>query len=231
MSEADLRNALRQCASARATMLEANSGRIEMMPALQYGRSYLVFDFETTGLDFGKDRIIQVGLCLVSDGMVAERHDWLVRQNVPIDPEATKVHGITAEAVQACGVSPHESLARLFEAMRNAPACVGHNIHRFDIRFMGAESRRLGVTPPDPRNFIDTAALFKGWRLGLRKGPHESHQDYANRVFSIHVTGLRYSVEACVQALDIRTDLAGRHSASHDAYLTHLILLALQARL
>jgi DNA polymerase III epsilon subunit-like protein len=212
-------------------MLPANIGRTGMMQAGQSVRSYVVFDFETTGLDVIKDRIIQVGLCAVSDGQVAERRDWLVCQDVPINPEATKVHGITFEDVRARGISPQESLARLFEAMRNAPACVGHNIHRFDIRFMGAESRRLGVTPPDPRNFIDTAALFKGWKLGLRKRPQESHQDYANRVFSIHAAGLRYSVEACMQALDIRADLASRHSAGHDAYLTHLILQVLQAKL
>lgn len=231
MSEAALRSALRQCTAARDLTLPANSREAVMMPAGRSVRSYVVFDFETTGLDVNKDRIIQVGLCGVSDGQIIERHDWLVRQDVPIDPEATRVHGITAEHVRARGISPHQSLARLFEAIRNAPACVGHNIHRFDIRFMGAESRRLGVTPPDPRNFIDTAALFKGWKLGLRRRPQESHQDYANRVFSIHVAGLRYSVEACMRALDIRADLAGRHTAGHDAYLTHLILQALQAKL
>jgi DNA polymerase III epsilon subunit-like protein len=212
-------------------MSQYSGDGIAMISAMQPVRSYVVFDFETTGLDFNRDRIIQVGLCVVSNGQVADRQDWLVRQDVPIDPEATRIHGITAEHVQARGISPPESLARLFEAVRGAPTCAGHNIHRFDIRFMWAESRRLGITPPDPRNFIDTAALFKGWRLGLRQQAHESHQDYANRVFSIHAAGLRYSVEACVQTLGIRTDMVGRHSAGQDAYLTHLILQALQAKL
>jgi DNA polymerase III epsilon subunit-like protein len=197
----------------------------------QVPRSYLVFDFETSGLDFGRDRIIQVGLCRVCDGRVIERRDWLVHQNVQINPEASRVNGITMEQMRAGGISPYESLARLLDAMRSTPACVGHNIHRFDIRFLLAESRRLGMAPPSQRDFIDTAALFKGWRLGLLKAPHESHEDYANRVLSIHSAGLKFSVEACMRVLGIRADMTGRHSAGHDAYLTHLILQALLVRL
>lgn len=193
--------------------------------------SYLVFDFETSGLEHGSDRIIQVGLCQVSDGEVGDPQSWLVRQDVRIHPEATKVHGITAEDLRARGIPPEESLTRLFEAMRGAPACTGHNIHRFDVKFMRAEARRLGMAPPDARDFIDTAALFKGWKLGMPKAPRESHQDYADRVLSIRTAGLKYAVEACVRELGIKTDTTGLHDAGHDAYLTHLIFRALRDRL
>ena len=125
-------------------------------------RSYLVFDFETTGLEPERDRIIQVGLCTVVDGEARDRQSWLVHQDARIDPEATHVHGITADDLRAKGISPQESLTKLCEAMQSAPACLGHNIHRFDLKFMRAEARRLGMVPPDARDFIDTAALFKG---------------------------------------------------------------------
>ena len=193
-------------------------------------QSYLVFDFETSGLEHNSDRIIQVGLCAVTDGEVSGRKGWLVNQNVRIDPSAEEVHGITIEDIRTRGIPPRESLTRLFEEMRSAPICMGHNIHRFDIKFLQAESRRLGLQPPLARDFIDTAALFKGWKLGMRKEPRESHQDYAHRVLSIRSAGLKYSVGACMRALDIRADTAGLHNAGHDAYLTHLIFQALQAR-
>jgi len=194
-------------------------------------RSYLAFDFETSGLEPHCDRIIQVGLCTVSDGEVRDRQSWLVRQDVRIDPEATRVHGINAEDIRARGIPPQESLSRLLEAMRGAATCIGHNIHRFDVKFLRAESRRLGISPPDVHNFVDTAALFKGWKLGMPKGPGESHQDYANRILSVRAFGLKYSVEACVQALGIQSDTRGLHSAGQDAYLTHLIFRALQETL
>jgi len=115
--------------------------------------------------------------------------------------------------------------------MRGAPTCVGRNIHRFDVKFMQAESRRFGIQPPVARDFIDTAALFKGWKLGMPKESRESHHDYAHRVLSIRSAGLKYSVEACMRTLGIKADTAELHKASHVAYLTHLILEALREKL
>lgn len=195
-------------------------------------RSYLVFDFETTGLSFRRDRIIQVGLCRVTEGQVVDRTGWLVRQDVPIHPEAQRKHGITIEALRKEGVPPEASLTRLLATMREAPACMGHNIHLFDLRFLQAECRRTGVREPDSSGFIDTAALFKGWRLEKPYDHrHESPHDYAVRVLSTRVKGLKYSVEACLEALAIEADKSRMHDASDDAYLTHLIFEALRSRL
>lgn len=195
-------------------------------------RSYLVFDFETTGLDSHRDRIIQVGLCRVTEGVVIDRTGWLVRQDVPIHPEAQRKHGITVETLRKHGTTPGASLSRLLAAMREAPACVGHNVHMFDLRFLRAECRRLGVREPDSSEFIDTAAVFKGWRMGTPYDyRHESHREYAIRVLSARIAGLKYSVEACLEALAIDADRSGMHAASEDAYLTHLIFEALRGRL
>ncbi|UCC29767.1 MAG: 3'-5' exonuclease [Phycisphaerales bacterium] len=191
-------------------------------------QSYLVFDFETSGLDRSADRIIQVGLCTVSEGEVVDRRGWLVKQDVRIDPEAMARHRITARDLQARGIPPQESLANLLQAMRAAPTCMGHNTHQFDIPFMLAESRRLGMEPPDCTDFIDTAALFKGWKLGLSKRDNESFKVYADRVLSRRVTGLKYSIPACLKELRIKPGPGQLHDASQDAYLTHLIFHALQ---
>lgn len=195
-------------------------------------RSYLVFDFETTGLDLDRDRIIQVGLCQVTKGEVVDRAGWLVRQDVPIHPEAQRKHGITVEALRKDGTTAEASLTRLLAAIREAPTSMGHNIHLFDLRFLRAECRRIGAREPDSSAFIDTAALFKGWRMGtLYDHRHESPRDYAVRVLSTRAKGLKYSVEACLTALAIKADKSGMHDASEDAYLTHLIFEALRGRL
>lgn len=192
--------------------------------------AYLVFDFETSGLDPRTDRIIQVGLCRVSNGSIAKRQSWFVRQDVRIHPDATRLHGITAERIQEHGVSPHDSIARLMTEMQTARTLMGHNIHRFDVPFLIAECRRLGVELPNCADSIDTAALFKGMKLGLPKRPSESHQDYANRVLSIRAPGLRYSIAACTRELMIPTDGTDLHDAGQDAYVTHLIYQALRSR-
>ena len=90
--------------------------------------SYLVFDFETTGLDPRTERIIQVGLCKVSGGVAVERSGWLVKQDIEVPPAARQVHGIATADIRARGVRPHESLARLLGVLSTAPSCVGHNM-------------------------------------------------------------------------------------------------------
>ena len=154
-----------------------------------------------------------------------------MRQDVPIHAEAQRKHGITNGALRKDGTTPEASLTRLLAAMREAPACMGHNIHMFDLRFLRAECRRTGVREPDSSAFIDTAALFKGWRLGTPYDHcHESHRQYAIRVLSARVAGLKYSVEACLETLAIEADKSSMHDASEDAYLTHLIFEALRGR-
>ena len=191
-------------------------------------RSYLVFDFETTGLYPDTDRIIQVGLCVVSNGAVVDRFNWLVNQNVEVPREATRIHGISTEDIRTRGIAPHDSVVRILEAMKRAPTCIGHNIHRFDVPFLLAESRRLGVEAPDCGHFIDTAAIFKGRKLGMSENPAESPKAYADRVLSVRAPGLKYSIPTCLAELGIEAGTARLHDASHDAYVTHLIFQSLR---
>ena len=79
---------------------------------------YLVFDFETSGLDPRNDRIIQVGICHVTNGETANRQSWLVKQNVHIHPDAEHLHGITVDRLQEHGITikplalrPHGGIA------------------------------------------------------------------------------------------------------------------------
>jgi DNA polymerase-3 subunit epsilon len=189
--------------------------------------SYVVFDFETTGLDPRRDRIIQVGVCEVRAGVVVSTDGWLVRQDVPISAEAAAVHGIRDQALLARGIPPLESLERLLAVMDRAPACVGHNIHMFDVPFLMAEVRRFRLVPPSVEEFVDTAALFKGWRLGVSKRPTETHRAYAERVLSMRTPGLKYAIPACCRELRIDKNAAKAHDAVGDAYLTHLIYVKL----
>ena len=68
--------------------------------------SYLVFDFETTGLSPATDRIIQVGLCEVVNSRVRRQAGWLVNQQVQIPAGATDTHGIATADIRTAGDSP-----------------------------------------------------------------------------------------------------------------------------
>lgn len=193
--------------------------------------SYLVFDFETTGLEPTIDRIIQIGLCEVREGQIIRRAGWLVNQNIAIPAGATAVHGITTADIRSKGESPVRSLHLFLNALTAARQCMGHNIHRFDLAFLRAECVRLGHAMPEVENHIDTAALYKGWRLAEPKRATETHMHYANRILSLRVRGLKYSLATCIVALGIDLDSEKLHDASVDAYAAHLVYAALRPRL
>lgn len=192
------------------------------------GNTYLVFDFETSGLNPHTDRIIQVGTCLVEDNQVVQTDGWLVRQEVRFDPEAVARHRLSEVVVAEKGIDPAESLDKLLQQMTAAPTCIGHNIHRFDLRFLKAECKRLDRQVPRSDMYVDTAALYKGWQLKDRKAPQESHRSYAERVLSKRVKGLQYSIPACLRRFQIEYDNKRLHDAAHDAVATHLIYQALR---
>ena len=80
---------------------------------------------------------------------------------------------------------------------------------------------RLGF-PPQCANTSEETGRQTKERTG------ESPRDYAHRVLSIPVKGLKYAIPVCVRELGIDVELPKRHSAMHDAYATHLIYEALK---
>ena len=68
--------------------------------------SYVVFDFETTGLSPQADRIIQVGLCEVVNRRVQRQAGWLVNHEVEISPDTTDIHASSGAVIHTVGDSP-----------------------------------------------------------------------------------------------------------------------------
>ena len=63
---------------------------------------FVVFDLETTGLNFERDEIIEIGACLVENGEITKTFETLIRPSFPIPLEATKVNHIDDEMVADC---------------------------------------------------------------------------------------------------------------------------------
>ena len=134
-----------------------------MSEGMLSGYRVLGFDLETTGFDHRSDRIVQFAL-IGSD--VDGRHinlQSLVNPRVPIDPNTTRVHGITDDDVRGAGeFSQH--VADIAMMMEDS-VIVGHNVVQFDWRFLEMECMRAGVETPRPRAIIDTLVLAR--RLGI----------------------------------------------------------------
>ena len=115
-------------------------------------------DTETTGRDFGLDRVVEVACVSWRGGEVVERRHWLVNPQIPIPKEAFDVHGISDDDVKD-KPSFADVAAEVMQAL-GAAVPVAYNAD-FDRGFLVAELSRAGQltgkAPPGVR---------KGHRLG-----------------------------------------------------------------
>lgn len=122
--------------------------------------SFAVVDVETTGLDPETDRILQVAAVVVdATGTVIESFDTIVKPENPdtFDNGAEHVNRITAEQVMS-GMPLREALEKLWQISRGR-RFTAHNA-AFDIGFLHAESRRVGIDETVD-TWIDTLALAR----------------------------------------------------------------------
>ena len=126
---------------------------------LRLERALVSFDLETTGLDVGKDRIVEIGMVRVErDGT---RSEWVQRVNpgIPIPREATAVHGIRDEDVREMPRFS-EVASTVVEMMADADLA-GYNSNRFDVPMLAEELLRAGY-PFDmsDRRCVDAMVIF-----------------------------------------------------------------------
>lgn len=122
-------------------------------------RPLVFFDLETTGLDFKKDRIVELALIkMTPHGDVLER----VRRfnpEMPIPPEATAVHGITDADV--ADEEPFCRRARGLAEILDGCDLSGFNVRRYDIPMLLAEFKRCGVPfSLEGRRIVDVQNIF-----------------------------------------------------------------------
>jgi DNA polymerase-3 subunit epsilon len=119
----------------------------------------IIFDTETTGLDARLERIIEIGAVELENRFPTGRtfHVYLDPKK-PIDPEATRIHGITDADVK--GKPLFADIIDDFLAFVGDGRLVAHNAG-FDQGFLNAELARLDRAPlPDDR-IVDTLALAR----------------------------------------------------------------------
>lgn len=108
---------------------------------------WLGVDFETTGLDVEKDRIIEIGAVLwhVERKVPLQMLSLLVDPDIPVTPFITSLTGISDEDVKVHGVSTIEALDQLHPLMDLADYIVAHNGASFDKPLWEAEYKRCGA--------------------------------------------------------------------------------------
>ena len=125
-----------------------DQGRIVPEPD---GRAFdgpiVVLDFESTGLNTGTARIIEIGAVRLENGIVADSLQLLVDPGEPLSQKITEITGITDNMLQ--GQPPaSEALPKLMEFIGGNPIAA-HNA-AFDAELLRTELGRLGLSFTQP---------------------------------------------------------------------------------
>lgn len=130
--------------------------------------TYVVFDFETTGLNSRNDEIIEIGAVKLKKGKIVDTFSSFVRPHNPVPANITKLTGITQEMVQDAPTI--EEIIDSFMEFIGDAVLVAHNAS-FDYSFLKSALKKTGRPYPD-NPVLDTLALsralypeFKNHRL------------------------------------------------------------------
>ncbi len=101
----------------------------------------VVLDFETTGLDPRRDRVIEIGAVKLRAGQLEDSLSVMVNPGVPLPQKVMELTGITEAMVQPAR-SAADEIPALMEFVGDAPIAA-HNAN-FDVSFLKNELKRLG---------------------------------------------------------------------------------------
>lgn len=101
----------------------------------------VVFDFETTGLEFNKNEIIEIGAVKLKNGELAETFSCFVKPKNSIPDEITQITHITNDMVK--DAYPIDKVIPDFYKFCYGCVIMAYNID-FDYKFLDFNARKLG---------------------------------------------------------------------------------------
>lgn len=165
--------------------------------------SYAVVDVETTGTRLREDRIMEIGIVHVREGVATTALDVLVNPQCPVSRWSTRITGIRWEMLHEAPTFG-DIADRVMEALEGH-VFVAHNA-RFDWRFLNRELRRV------------TGRV-------LRPNTHRLCTVKFARKLLTHL--LRRNLDSLAWHYEV--PIIGRHRAGGDARATAQVLLRMLA--
>lgn len=101
---------------------------------------FVVFDLETTGLDYKTNKVTEIGAVKIKNGRIVETFSTFVNPKQPISMEITKLTGITNDMVKDAPLL-EDVIPDFYKFTKNA-VLVGQNV-QFDFGFIDYYSRQI----------------------------------------------------------------------------------------
>lgn len=168
------------------------------MTQLKLNRPLVFLDLETTGVNVGADRIVEISLLKIHPNGSRESKTWRINPTIPIPAEVTAIHHITNEDVKECPT--FSDVAKDINAFIGGCDLAGYNSNKFDIPLLIEEFTRVGIhLDLINRKLVDVQNIF-----------HKMEQRTLSAAYKFYCD----------------KNLEGAHGAEADSLATYEVLLA-----
>lgn len=126
---------------------------------LQLTRPIAFVDLETTGINIGTDKIVEIAVVKIMPDGTKQVKRKLINPQIPIPAAATNVHGISDEMVK--DAPTFKQVANEIKQFIANCDLGGYNSNRFDIPMLIEEFLRAGIEfTTDGRYMVDAQKIF-----------------------------------------------------------------------
>lgn len=128
------------------------------MAHLQLDKPLAFIDLETTGINLGSDRIVEISILKVHPNGMQESRTLRINPGMPIPAESSAIHGIY-DADVANAPKFEEVAGSLRDFLDNCDIA-GYNSNKFDVPMLAEEFLRTGTGFDENRRYVDVMRIF-----------------------------------------------------------------------
>jgi DNA polymerase-3 subunit epsilon len=122
----------------------------------------VVFDLETTGIDTGKDEIVQfAGIRIdpkTGDSVETKELTFICKPSIPVDPRAAEVHGFTDDKLKK--QPPFKKFIPKILSLFDGADVAGFNLASFDVKILSRQMQAEGQ-----QDFMKDAAVYDAYKV------------------------------------------------------------------
>lgn len=188
-------------------------------------QKYLVFDFETCGLNLAstENKPWQLAFIVAEDKKIVKQCDYMIKwDTLDISEGAAKTTGFNRKRYEAKSVDPEKVLNEFEQYLYDEDyIIIGHNLLGFDIYIHNIFRKLLGKKSDYSyvNRIVDTLCIAKAQHSDIKFKKGQSLINWQYRLTNFRERGMKVSLKAMCKANDIEFDESKLHDALYDIKL------------
>jgi DNA polymerase III alpha subunit (gram-positive type) len=187
-------------------------------------QKYIVFDFETEGLNLRYSKPWQLGFIIAQNKKIIDRYDIHIDfEDLNVSKDAAKVTGFSWDTYNKKKKDKKKVLNFFEKFLYDSDyLIIGHNIIGYDVYIHNVLRKACGE-PTDysyMNRIIDTNCLSKAYKMGLKTADSNNLTLWQYKLNNYIKRGLKTSQIAMLKEFDIPFDKDKLHDAIYDVEMT-----------